>query len=482
MRRFWTTRPTRPRSNLPVDLYPSRASLWAVAALTVLAAGCPATGDEVRPPADEFYFPTGMDIAPDRSVLFVASANSDLRYDSGAVQVVDLDAVDRLLVPWLDPDNSRVPEGADCEVDLSVPYTLVCDEKEVIVADASVRIGNFATELKVQTLANSRRLRLFTAVRGDPSLTYIDYAYNSDGGELSCGPTGRFPECDDAHRLLQLRNDEDLVSLPDEPFGVYVDSENGYAIVTHLSNGAITLADAPFDGDEEPMLTDAIGNVFAPDFQTGARGAVGAAGRAPGSDNDRVYVTSRVDSRIQTLVVERGSGGFLSLVPAEYFFLGRSVFPSTNSRGIAFSADGNRAYIVNRAPPMLHIVDTSLDELGLPRNQFIGGVEICSDASNLAVVNLPEEEGEEDRGDRIFVACFRNGQVWSIDPRGTAVDAIIDVGRGPHAVVAAPERRRLYVSNNLESTVAVVNLEPESPTVNRVVLRLGRPRSSGDDE
>jgi DNA-binding beta-propeller fold protein YncE len=453
-----------------------RAQLPLLAALW-LCAGCPASGDEVRPPDDQFYFPTGMDIAPDESVLFVSSGNTDLRYDSGTVQVVDLDTLDAIVRDWL--LDGSVSDNRDCDVDLMVPYTLVCDEREAINVEAGVRIGNFATDLKVQQLEDENALRLFLAVRGDPSLTWVDY--DVDERELSCGDGGgAFPECDDAHRLVQLRNDEDFTALPDEPFGVYVDSDNGYVVTTHLSNGAISLADAPPDGGT-PILSDAVGNLFAPD-QFGQRGAVAAHGRLPGSDGDRIYVTSRVDSRIQTLVVAAGSGGFPVLVPTEYFFMNRAVSPSTDGRGIAFSSDGTRAYVVNRAPPMLHILDTSLDTDGVPRNEFVAGVELCAEASNLTVVEAPEpkegEEAEDQKGDRVYVACFRNGQIWSIDPRGAVVDAIIDVGRGPHALAASSKYQRLYVSNNLESTIAVVDLTPGAETENRVVLRLGRPRSA----
>lgn len=448
-------------------MWPRR--VLSIAALAGFCAGCPATGDEVRPPEDQFYFPTGMDVSPDQETLFVASANSDLRYDSGSVQVVDLRTVDNIIEDWL--GSGEAPEDLDCAVDLLVPYTLVCDENEVIRRSSSVRIGNFATDLKVQALDDPDLLRLFVAVRGDPSLTWIDYDVQAH--QLRCSSSSGYAECDDEHRLIQLRNDEDFVSLPPEPFGVYVDSTLGYVVMTHLQNGAITLADAPPDG-EAPIVSDAIGNLFAGDPQTGFRAAVGVAGRAPGTPNDRIYVTSSLEARVQTLIAVRPQGGGLpTLVPAEFFFMSRGVTTSNIGRGIAFASDGSRAYIVNRAPPMLHIIDTSLDALGVPRNAFVGAVELCPEAANLTVTTIQDRE-------RIFVSCFRNGQVWSIDPRGAVVDSIIEVGRGPHALVAAPGRNRLYVSNNLEGTVAVVDLTPGAETENRVVLRLGRPQSAGE--
>ncbi len=457
---------TRWRRATPRQAGRSKRIVRMVCALSaLLSAGCPATSEEVRPPSDQFYFPTGMAISPDQELLFVANANSDLRYDGGTVIPVSLDRLDAVVNEWL--STGSLPSGRDCEVDLMVPYTLVCNEREAVLTDRGVRIGNFVTDLQIQALEDGERLRIFTAVCGDPSLTWADW----NGEDMECGGDADFPECNDEHRLTQLRNDDDLSGIPDEPYALHVDSVNGYVLVTHLTSGSVTLAAAP-PGGEPPILSDALGNLFAPDPVTGIRGAVGAAGRLPGTSGDRIYITSRSESRVQILTVLR-SAGWPVLVSAEYFFLNR-VLPSTNGRDIAFSADGNSAYIINRSPPMLHIIDTSLNDQGVPKNDLRAGVEICPEASNLAI-------GDAGRGERVYVACFRNGQVWVVDPVGGVVDAIIDVGRGPYSLVASSDRKRLYVTNHLEDTIGVIDLTPESTTENRVVLRLGRTRQSGGD-
>jgi hypothetical protein len=459
-------RPVRQnRATVRVAVQSNRTVRRVCALAAVFLAGCPATSEEVRPPSDQFYFPTGMDISPDQELLFVANANSDLRYDGGTVLPVSLDRVDAIANEWL--TTGQVPAGRDCKVDLMVPYTLECGAREAILVDRGVRIGNFATTLQIQALEDGEMLRIFTAVRGDPSLTWSDWT----GDDMDCGGGGEFPECDDEHRLTQLRDDEELIGLPDEPFGLFVDSVNGYALVTHLTSGSVSLASAPPSG-AKPILSDALGNLFAPDPTTGLRGAVGAAGRLPGTPGDRIYVTSRSEARVQVLTVVR-SAGWPVLVSAEYFFINR-VVPSTNGRDIAFSPDGNTAYIINRSPPMLQIIDTSLNEQGVPRNDLRAAVEICPEASNLTVADAG-------RGERVYVACFRNSQVWAVNPAGAVVDAIVDVGRGPHALVASPDRAKLYVTNHLEDTVSVIDLAPGSTTENRVVLRLGHTRQSGGD-
>ncbi len=81
-------------------------------------------------------------------------------------------------------------------------------------------------------------------------------------------------------------------------------------------------------------------------------------------------------------------------------------------------------------------------------------------------------------GDRVYVSCFQDGQVYILDPRASGgTDDIVTVGRGPFAVVAPPGRQRLYVTNFLEDTIAVLDLTPGSATRNRVVLRIGEPRT-----
>jgi DNA-binding beta-propeller fold protein YncE len=226
----------------------------------------------------------------------------------------------------------------------------------------------------------------------------------------------------------------------------------------------VSLADAPGNGDA-PILTDALRGVFEGDPVSSA---LGAAARTP---NGRIYVTSRSENRVQIFTVLRIPGEFPALVPSEFFFL-RGVEPSDNGRGIHFSDGGDVAYVVNRSPPMLQVLDTSMDATGSPRNELVRAVEICSSASNLAV-------GDLGQGERVYVACFREGQVWAINPASGIIESIIDVGRGPQALVLSVDRQQLYVSNFLEDTIAVIDLEPAARTENRVVLKLGRTRQSG---
>ncbi|MDQ3366297.1 MAG: hypothetical protein M3680_12805 [Myxococcota bacterium] len=435
------------------------------ALVPAIVAGCTASSLESQSPEAQLYFPTGAAIAPGESHLFVANANSDLRFNSGAISVVDLAHVDAIIEAWLTAEE--VPAG--CSRDPGLRQTLVCPAELFLAATAGagVRIGNFATAIAVQDRGGGRS-RLVVPTRGDPSITWIDW----EDGALRCGgSTDAQPLCDDEHRLTF--GDEGAAASRDEPFAAYADSEHDFAIVTHLRTGAIRLIDSPRDG--AARIADVVRNVFASHPKTRESGAIGVAGRATSTGDRVVYVGSTTDHRVQTFTVGRPSNGAPPfLLTGHHFFLD-SVGPldpgkATDTRSMAFSAGGDRLYLASRTPPLLQIFDTSPGPTGFPVNAPIGARDLCRQASTLTVADVGD-------GERVYVSCFEDGQVYIVDPRaGGRTDDIVTVGRGPFAVVAAPARRRLYVTNFLEDTIAVLDLTPGSATRNRVVLRIGEPR------
>lgn len=429
-------------------------------------AACTASSEEVGPheaDGSAFFFPTGAAVSPDDTVLFVANANSELRYDSGSVDVIDLASVDQMASDWTATKSSP----ADCHPDLEHghPETLVCSEEHFIREGAGARIGNFATDIAIQDFKTGGPLRLIIPTRGDPSIAWVDW----DGSKLSCNSTTEgFALCDADHRLAYVHNDPDVGLLPDEPFDAFAGKD--FAMVTHLTSGAVTLVDSPPGG--LATIADVATGFFGADPVTGLRGSTGVAGRG---DTGLVYVGSRSEDRIQMLEVGRPVNTAPPYLVADNFFfldfIGTNAGGSSDTRGMAFSSDGDRLYLINRRPPSLQIFDTSLGPTGFPQNKGIAATDICRDASTLAVVDVGD-------GDRAYVSCFSDGELYVVDPRGQAsVEDIVTVGRGPYSVAAAPTRKKVYVTNFLEDTVAVIDVSPTSPTYNRVVLRIGEPRT-----
>ncbi|MFH0901504.1 MAG: hypothetical protein V2A73_12830, partial [Pseudomonadota bacterium] len=321
-------------------------------------------------------------------------------------------------------------------------------------------------------------VRVFATIRGDPSLTWVDY--DSQARTMNCGADGSFPRCAKSHRLDQYENDPDLGMLASEPFHLSIDPLDGYVFLTHLTSSAVTLARAPVNENEEPVLLDLAG----PLFSLGLRRAFGVAVRQPGDTGGPVYVTSSSETGISTVHVVpgpigpsgSGSGGSADGILAA----GQTVTPSGvpafgDRRGITFSADGNRAFIVNRIPPQVLVYDTTLGVSGLPRNQLLAGIEICAEASLLATASLGTE-ADEDTENRVFVPCFKNGQLWTVDVERYRVVSIADVGRGPIGVAVSPSRGKVFVSNFAEDTIAVVDARPGGQNEGQTVIRLGTPR------
>ncbi|MBE7450353.1 MAG: hypothetical protein HS111_16075 [Kofleriaceae bacterium] len=430
------------------------SALCAVAGL----GACTASSEEVRPPSDALYFPTGLAMSPDEGVLFVVSANSDLRYDSGTVLAVDLEEVDRVVTAFR---QTGTPDPA-CQLDLESPGAIECEARPFLVASAGVRIGNFTSAIGVQDKGGGD-LRLLVPVRGDPSVTWIEWS--GADRRMDCGGGQGFALCGDDHRLTRLRDDRDLPELPGEPYAIEVDSAAGLALVTHLSSSSVTLVDTPAAGT--PVLADAMSGLFG--GATAARGTTGVAGRMAG-DGNIFYVQSRTEDRIQMMTVAREGVRLPYLVPSSYFFLngiGGAGGTGGDSRGVAFDGSGERAFMINRSPPTLMVFDTSLDATGVPRNRLVGATDICREGSGLVVA-------DGGAGQRAFVTCFASGEVYVVDPRGAVtVEAITSVGRGPFAAAAAASRQLLFVSTFFDDSIAVLDLDPASPTLYRVVMRIG---------
>ena len=477
-----------------------------VVALAFLTA-CTAGETDVAPPQFNFYYPTAVKVSPSEKHLFVLSANSDLRYSTGTLATLDLDAVDALATTWLGGTNP----GEGC-TPTDRPQVIQCPTTDdnnaargIILPRGTVKVGNFGVDIGVQRLFDGEqpttKLRIFTTIRGDPSITWIDF--DETDGEMDCGPVGdAYPRCSPEHRLTRLRGDANLPAIPPEPFYIYVDGDRENVLTPHLTSGAVTLADAPRQVGSTPLIHDVNQNFWAPVGALGLVGAVGIAARTPGTPDGLIYVSSRQEARVAVLRIASGQDQPVGLscaasdCPAAYtcdpgdhlchktdgrpwkalsqvtsFFL--DGIPGggfgADARALAFSADGSRLYMVSRTPAALKVFDTTLDDTGEPRNALLGVMDICDQPATLELADFG-------RGPRIVIPCFGNGQVWTIDPIALTIESTEDVGRGPTSVSVSPSRKRIYVANYAEDTIGVIDATPGARTEARMVLRIGVPR------
>jgi DNA-binding beta-propeller fold protein YncE len=436
-----------------------------------LLSGCTASAVDVAPPRYELYFPTGMALSPDEKYLFVLSANSDLRYSSGAVHTVDLDRVDEIAAMHA---RSEAVDG--CTTISARPRMIECpmgpDDQPAtfMVPNGSVAVGNFATSVAVQELPD-QTLRLFTTIRGDPSVTWM--TFEPGAGRMSCDGDGDFHRCGESTRLARLRNDPDFPNLPSEPFSLALAGE--HVLVTHFTTGYVSLISAPARSDVEPMLQDTITTLWVASRINGLAGAAGVAPR-PNDPSGLVYVTSRQEARVAMVGVATGpldedGRPTEALVRSESFFLQgieQGGLPG-DARGIAFSPDGNRLYITSRTPASLQVFDTSLDARGTPRNVQLGALEVCQQPANLSLADFGA-------GPIVALPCFVDGQVWLVDGTSLRLLAVEEAGRGPTGVVASKRHNKIFVGNYADDTITVIHAAPGSPSQHRAVVRLARPR------
>jgi DNA-binding beta-propeller fold protein YncE len=442
-----------------------------VPALAALVAAC--TAQSPAPPEHDLYFPAALAVSTDTRWLFLANANSDLKYGSGTVQAWDLDQVSALASSWA---SGTPPAG--CAQDFFRPEQANCPssaggDPASFVVPGAVQIGNFAAGLAVEPMDDGS-FRLFTTVRGDPSVSWIDF--DPAAKSFSCGGSGSYPHCDEAHRLVRYKNSTAFPSLVSEPYGVSVDPLEGHVVLTHLTTGNVSLALAPTDPTQKPVLVDTISGLFAQGASSGGIGAIGVAPRLLGDPSGYFYVTSRFEARVA--LVRALSSPDDAGQPSARLVRGPSFFYTAgpplsgadgDARAIRFSDDGSRAYLVSRTPASVIVVDTSLDEQGTPRNQVLGSVEVCLQPEDLQVADTGE-------GPRAYVPCFASGEVWVVDVVNMRLVDTIQVGRGPDAIAVSASRKQAYVANYGEDTVSVIDLDPSSPTYHHAVLALGLER------
>ncbi len=91
----------------------SRAAGPLAAVLAVTAGGCYYTDAGLPPPAEGFYFPTGLVVSPGRTALYVANSDFDLQFNGGTVQVLDLAGLRGTLRTLL--SSIRCSEGISSE-------------------------------------------------------------------------------------------------------------------------------------------------------------------------------------------------------------------------------------------------------------------------------------------------------------------------------------------------------------------------------
>ncbi len=414
-------------------------------------AGCAANTEPRPPPTDRFVYPTGIvhrQVADSpNGALYVASANFDKCFDTGAVLALDLDS---LGLPGL---------GEAVGDPLEITQLNVRPE-------AQVQIESFAGEMSVWEPGDGRPARLFVPTRAEQN--YL-HAIDIEGKTtLQCAQDPESDSCIDGALSLTSNisgSSEDLPRAP-APIGVTVglNAENQPEVwVTHIE-----AADSPartargfqtyvvrLPADELSLTAD---NFIR--LSSGGLSIGGAHATALGSRY--AYVSGRTYVANQT---QQGASFLLRLIDREESTRVletnlRSIYQTLEARdielGVSMRENTERLYIVTRFPDTLLVVDVEDPQSLRPRVAVVDAVPLPDAASQLVVIP------REGLGDLVAVATssIEGVVVLYDDALGEIVAQIAQVGRQPYGI--GVDRRadaaRLYVSNFGDGRVAVIDI------------------------
>lgn len=381
-----------------------------LATVLVLAAACHnVEGPDA--PLGAFYFPQGLAVHPDGGHLYVVSTNFDGRYRDGVggtVHVVDTDSL-------------------------------------AVRAEGSIRIGSFGGTPVFLTDPSGDFLAV--ATRGDRSVHLL--SIEGAGERLRCRGEITTEEC-------RIEN------LPANPVGLAVleertddDSPPPLLGVASLTGRLSLISVDPGAPEGARILTERL-----------ADGA-NLVARHPLADG--LYTGGRFDWNLYAMAWVRDEAGapeagFVTRrVPIGIDATARGV-RAAEFRSIAFSSDGTRAYLSAGNPGGVFVLDIQVDpDTGLPRERYIERLDVDGRPGEALVVS-------EGGHDTLYVAVSERDEIIAIDLRSGRVVTRIPVGRRPWSLAADPVRhQRLYVSLFEENAVAVIDINPESPTWRTVI-------------
>ncbi len=374
-----------------------------------------------RAPNDELYFPVGVALHPNGRFAYVANSNFDAQFRpdiGGTVSVVDLTTMQ-------------------------------------VIPEATLEIGSFAGDLVLNQGRDgaSDPDRLYIAVRGDNSVVAL--AVSEDGSSITCP---RSPGAEDA---LDCR----IEDVAEDPFTLTMLPRPGDA-----REGIDLFAVAGIDGYVSYVALD----TFAVEDAAIETVPVvsGASAIAYFANTDEVWVAGRFSRRIRGLTAvlapspspsQQTNGEVLEVYVSTEAFV-----PSTNDitevRDIAFSADGERAYISTNTPSAFIVLDMTQDSEGDAHARVMDRFDADGAPAQFALI---EENGRE----VIYAALASAEGIGVYDAAtGTLLDTITMDGVA-YGLAFDPATLLLYATIFDVHRLVAIDVDPASATFRTVVGR-----------
>ena len=467
----------------------------AAAAVLVLAA-CPEQNASNPPPLARLYFPTGVvhaDVPGTADgVLFVASANTDQRFESGMVSAIDLDKV------GLPKFGAAVGAGGPVQLtDLHTTAQSVVEVSSFTGEMAALATHDGGVRLYVPsrsegmhfqavdatlpaTAAGSTSLQCHTAAgKSDrdcgtkaPSLTPREFEFSSTGlprapapfsvavrqrgcaADTDCGDSGRCGQglcryADDGEPLADVWVTH--LAIADSPTGTF--NSAGATTQTNFHTYLVHLASRSPTVDASNFLD---------------MGAAAGATSCVAAGSRWVYATGRYQ-------VSATAGDLLRLIdPSGATILSsgiESVWQVLEGRGLALSSDESRVFIAGRSPDSLVVASVAGASGGSPSVRLEKAVMVPAGPNAVTVLPRPGH------ADLVAVASTSAGTVVLYDDDvGSIVAQLSGVGLQPFNIAADLQGAgaRLYVTAFGDGRVAVIDIpDLQRPQEARLVAHLG---------
>lgn len=429
--------------------------------------GCPGGRPEATPPADAFYFPTGVfhvdDPAQSEGVLFVVSSNGDRRFDYGSVTAINLGRL------------SNLPAFGS-PVASSGPAVIT----ELGIAPQSIAyITSFGAELAGWHAADGF-WRLFTPARSEEQKLHAVDALPLEAAdaapELKCVPANGdgSRNCSGGGWSLVANQRDVTTSQPrgPAPIGVTVNQATAEVWVTHADPG-----DTPRGSAQgyTPWLirTDAANPSITNDNFISLNNGGGT--HAVAVSDRWAFASGRFHSTGTSLtrVVQSGEVPSGSRV---VFATGMEADVRVGeARGIALSSDHRRLYVAARAPDALVVADVAGADVAAPAQPVVRPVRIVPLPELPQAVRALPRPG---RSDLVLVACSSAGVLALYDDDvGDLVSQVTGLGQQPNSIAVDMRGAgaRIFVTNFTDGRVAVIDIvDLNRPQEARVVAHLGR--------
>lgn len=431
-----------------------RRATWLLASLAPALAACPGQFEGEPPTLSGFDEPVAIAAHPDGCTVYVANGNFDSRARGGSVVAVDV--ATRKALPG-----------------------------------RGVEIGSLAAQLRIHENGAAG----YVSVRGDDSVTW--FSIDADDHGLSCGGgrCGRLRA-----RTLPGSSRENL----SEPLAIELVEQDGEVrgiLTTWMRDGEVTLHElVPATG--KPKDPEADWHLSARWREDQRHIVRGASGLLPLPGGRFAYVTSLYDDALTRFDVRQEDGRWVLETLAEPRVLGSTHDSrSTQLRAIASNQQGDRLFVIGRNPTMRRGTATNLFVVDLVETSTGGVTHSTSAVIPLegrpgAIRYLPRPDGP----DLLYVVMFATDRVVAVDTERLEVVDVVDLqsgvlmedlsdgqGRSPFDLAfalpdagaacagedpAAP-RMEAWITEFGANRVAIVDVQPASPTYHTVVARIG---------